>query len=296
MTVDPAQAGLVAAGALLYGVRARTLRRRGTPLPPARLAWATLALAALLAAIVSPLYALGEHDFFWAHMLVHVLVGDVAPLLAVLALSVVLLGPARRALRSVHPVALLLLWALNLYLWHLPALYDAALAHEPVHLLQHVLFFLTGLALWSVVIEPLPLRAPLAAGWKLLYLVAVQLLMMGLAMVFVWSSTAFYGRYASAAPTWGLSALDDQRLGGIVMLAEGNLVLIGAFAWVFLRALAADREADAAAVSEEVVVELEPSRRQRQDDERGRRDREERQEDAVRRQVEALTDVRGRGL
>lgn len=246
--MDPAQVGLVAAGALCYGLRARTLRRRGTPLPLRRRLWAALAFAVLLAALVSPLYALGENTFFWAHMLVHVLVGDAAPLLAVLAVSAALLGPVGRALRPVPPVALLLLWALNLYLWHLPALYGAALAHEPVHLLQHVFFFCTGLALWSAVIEPLPLRANLATGWKLLYLVAIQLLMMGLAMVFVWSSTVFYDRYASAAPTWGLSALDDQRLGGMVMLAEGSVVLIGAFAWVVLRALAADRKADAPAL------------------------------------------------
>src|SRR5204863_9418611 len=87
----------------------------------------------LLAALVSPVDYLGEHYLFSMHMTQHILLGDIAPLLLLLSLSRVIMRPATRRLTNVErklgpfasPVAFIALWFLLLYLWHIPALYDA---------------------------------------------------------------------------------------------------------------------------------------------------------------------------
>src|SRR3954463_2465849 len=100
------------------------------------------AILALLGALASPVDGLGDHYLFSAHMLQHVLLGDIAPLLLLLSLSRVIMRPATRRLVRVeralgpfaHPVTGLVLWLVLMYFWHVPALYDAALRHPVVHL------------------------------------------------------------------------------------------------------------------------------------------------------------------
>jgi cytochrome c oxidase assembly factor CtaG len=140
----------------------------------------------------------------------HLVIGDIAPLLVVL-------GGLRV---RVHPLAALPLWALNLGLWHLTPLYDAALDHTALHALQHALFFSCGVLLWSALLEPF------AAGWKFAYVGAMWLVSMAVAQVFLWSGHAYYARYA----------LDDQRAGGGVMLVEGSTVMLGVVVWLLLLA------------------------------------------------------------
>ena len=96
------------------------------------------------------------------HMLQHLLIGDLAPLLLALGLSGPLLRPllapkpVQRLQVLTHPLVALPLWALNLCVWHLPVLYDAALDHPLVHALQHVCFLTGGLLLWSTLLGLLP--------------------------------------------------------------------------------------------------------------------------------------------
>ena len=96
-------------------------------------------------ALNSPIDALGEQDFFFVHMLQHVLLGDLAPLCFVAGLTgpvlrpVLALRPVDRLRVLTHPLVALPLWAVNLYVWHLPFLYQAALAPLAVHALEHFL-------------------------------------------------------------------------------------------------------------------------------------------------------------
>src|ERR671939_354345 len=194
----------------LYARRVRTLRRRGTPVEPWR-PW---------------LFGLG--------------IG-----LALLALAAALSGPILRpvlALRAVnalrflaHPLVALPLWAIDLYVWHLPFLYQAALHHDSFHALEHLLFFTCGGLMWAPVLEVLPAPEWFGTGWKLGYIVAVRLIETVLGNVFIWSGTVFYPYYEHAHPLWGISALHDPGLAGAVMMLEGSLVTIAALAWLFLR-------------------------------------------------------------
>ena len=132
----------VALAAVAYALRARTLRRRGVPLPRWRMALFALGIALLVLAFAAPIAAIGERELFSFHMLQHVLIGDLAPLCLLAGLSGPLLRPLL-ALRPVerlrvlaHPAVALPIWAVNLYVWHLPVLYEGAVAHSAVHALD----------------------------------------------------------------------------------------------------------------------------------------------------------------
>jgi cytochrome c oxidase assembly factor CtaG len=232
--------------AALYYRRARALARRGQPVPGWRQAsfWTGIALVVL--ALNSPIDNLGEEHFFFMHMLQHVILGDLAPLCFVAGMTGPILRPVL-ALPGVdrlrvlaHPLVALPLWALDLYVWHVPFLYDAALHHDSVHALEHFLFFTFGCLMWEPVLETLPAPVWFGTGMKLGYVAVVRLLETILGNVFIWSSTAFYGVYRHP-PQWGITPVHDLNLGGVVMMAEGSIVTICLLAWLFLR-LAAEGE------------------------------------------------------
>jgi cytochrome c oxidase assembly factor CtaG len=240
-SAEPAQLVPLALVGALYARRAVRLHRRGRPVPRARLACFAAGLLVLLLAVVSPVDTIGETRLFWMHMLQHVLIGDVAPLLVVLGLTGPLLRPVLalpgviRLRGLAHPLVALPLWALDLALWHVPVLYDAALAHDTVHALEHALFLLCGTLVWAAVLEPIPGPEWFGAGRKAVFVVVMWFYALGLSQVFIWSQHAFYARYVHAPRLWGMSALADQRLGGGVMLVEGSFVMLGALVWVLLR-------------------------------------------------------------
>jgi cytochrome c oxidase assembly factor CtaG len=140
-----------------------------------------------------------------------------------------------------HPFVALPLWAVNLYVWHVPFLYQAAIHHTAVHALEHALFFTCGALMWSPVLETLPAPAWFGTGWKLGYIAIVRLIETVLGNVFIWSSSVFYPWYEEGLPRWGIDAVKDQNLAGVVMMAEGGMVTLAALAWLFLR-LAAEGE------------------------------------------------------
>jgi len=221
---------------LLYWLRARELARKARPVPRIRQLAFYAGLAVAVAALVSPLDWIAEHRLLWVHMLQHLLLGDIAPLLVVLGMNRGLLRPllALRAIRRLrglaHPLVALPLWTADLYVWHLRVLYQAALQHDGVHALEHACFFTCGALMWGAVIEPLPGPVWFGRGWKALYTLAVRTAGGVLGNLFVWAGHAFYPYYAlrNAAP------LTDQRIAGAIMFTEGSLITLGAFAWLFL--------------------------------------------------------------
>ena len=174
-------------------------------------------------------------------MLQHVLIGDLAPLCLVIGMTgpvlrpVLALRPVERLRVLTHPFVALPLWALDLYVWHIPYLYEAALHNTVVHAVEHASFFTFGALMWAPVLETLPAPVWFGTGWKLGYIVIVRMIETVLGNIFVWSSSVFYPSYRHVDPLWGISAVHDQNLAGIVMMAEGGLVTLAAFAWLFLR-------------------------------------------------------------
>jgi putative membrane protein len=250
---EPAVLAPMALLVYLYVRRFIAARReaggRGAGWPQA-LAFAGGVLA-LLAALVSPIDRLGEDYLFSAHMLQHVLLGDVAPLLLLLSLSRVIMRPVTRRLVSLerrlgplaHPVAALVLWLFLLYLWHVPALYDAALEHGALHLLEHASFFVAGVAIWWPLVQPVPMRRRMTGLWPLAYIGAAKFGLAALGLYLTWSGTAIYEYYEHVPRIWGLSPAEDQSVGGAIMMVEQSLTFVVVLAWVFVRMLA-QSEAD----------------------------------------------------
>ena len=240
-TFDPLQLAPVLLAALAYGMRARTLRRRGTPMPRWRVLLFATGIALLLLAFASPVASIGERELFSLHMLQHVVMGDLAPLCLLAGLSgrmlrpLLALRPVERLRVLANPAVALPIWAVDLYVWHVPFLYEAAVRHSTVHAIEHVCFFTAGLIVWLPVLETLPAPEWFGTGPKLAYIAVVRVLETILGNVFVWSGTVFYGVYDQGEELWGIGPLQDQGLAGAVMMIEGSLVTIVALAWLFLR-------------------------------------------------------------
>lgn len=226
--------------AALYARRVRSLARTPRAVPGWRQACFLGGIGLIVAVLVSPAGHVAD-ELFWVHMAEHLLIADVAALLIVLGLTGPLLAPLLRVRRLgwlralTHPLVALPLWAADLYLWHLPALYQGAVEHPALHALEHGLFIGFGVAGWMALLGPLPRPAWFGNLAKLLYVLAVRLVGAVLANVLLWSSVV-YPRYAAGERIWGLAPATDQKIGAGIMMIEGSLVTLGLFAWLFLRA------------------------------------------------------------
>jgi putative membrane protein len=237
-SASPAQTLPILLGALLYAIRARKLG----PRLPAWRAWCFAGgIAVLLLAVVSPVDPIGERDLFWAHMLQHVLIGDLAALLIVLGVSGPILRPVlslpavQRMRWLMHPAVALPLWAANLYVWHFTALYEIALRNDLVHALEHACFLGFGILVWAPLFEPLPGPVWFGTGAKLLYVLAMRFVTTILGNIFWWSSTVFYPTYVAGEARYGYSPLEDQAMAGTVMMAETGLVTLVVVLVLFFR-------------------------------------------------------------
>jgi len=207
-------------------------------------------MLALLAALVSPIDGLGEDYLFSAHMVQHVLLGDIAPLLILLGLSRVIMRPATRRLMRIerrlgplaHPATGIVIWLALMYLWHVPALYDAAAEHAGVHLLEHASFFTAGVALWWPLIQPVPMRRRLTGLQPLAYIASAKAGLAALGLYLAWSSAALYPYYERTPRIWGLSPVEDQNVGGVIMMVEQSFTLVLVMVVLFMRMLAQSEE------------------------------------------------------
>jgi cytochrome c oxidase assembly factor CtaG len=244
---------------LLFGQAFLRLRRRGrhdhAPWSRALLFTAGVALATL--ALVSPLDAVGDSYLLSAHMLEHVLIGDAAPALILVALrgpllffflpaaiigALARLEPLRTLLSFLlRPRVSLAVWAMVIAAWHVPAAYDYTLTHQTVHDLEHGCFLLAGLLVWSQLVDPARRRA-LTVGGRLACAVALFWMGSVLSDVLIFSFRPLYPAYAAQAERlFGLSPFRDQQLAGLVMTGEQLLSLGTCAVLLLLPALRARR-------------------------------------------------------
>jgi putative membrane protein len=225
--------------ALLYWWRATHLAERGRPVP----LWRQMSFAAGLLVIALSLVGLGaiSDELLYGHMVEHLLIGDLAAILLVLGLTrpllqpILAIRPFDRLRVLAHPAVALPLWAIDLYVWHVPALYEATLRSAPVHALEHGMFILFGCLMWMPVLGPLPKPAWFNAGWKVVYVIGVRLVGALLGNVFIWSGTVFYPVYEAGDAQHHISPLTDQGVAGAIMMGEGMIVTLAVLAWAFLK-------------------------------------------------------------
>jgi putative membrane protein len=234
--------------AVAYLARRRAVRGEGAradDAPAWRMCCFLVALAAGLAALISPLDSLAD-QLFVMHMVQHVLLLDVVPILAIVGLTKVLLRPLTRSITRVErragvladPVFAVAFYVLVIWAWHIPAAYDDALRHGGVHLVEHVSFLAAGSLYWWHLLSPIRARRRLRGMGPVLYMASTKVLVGALGMALAFAPSALYAYYEHRARVWGLSASADQSLAGIVMAVEQSIVMGIALVVLFVRALA----------------------------------------------------------
>jgi putative membrane protein len=224
---------------VLYALRVHALRDTPRAVPAIRQA----SFYGGLVLVVATLTLTGSlsDELFAAHMAEHLLIADLGALLLVLGLTGPLLAPVLRIrvfdrLRVLaHPAVAFPLWALDLYLWHVPALHEAAVRSAGVHALQHLAFVAFGANMWMALLGPLPKPAWFGNLARLVYVIAVRLTGAVLGNVFVFGGRTFYDVYAAGERAHGISPGADQNAAGAIMMIEGSLLTLALFAWLFAR-------------------------------------------------------------
>jgi putative membrane protein len=237
----------------IYAWRWRTVRKtggaRGAPISKLVL-WLT-GIACLFVALVSPVDRLGE-QFASFHMVQHLLIADLAPIALTLALTKQILRPATRRITRVeraagpfgHPAFGVVAYVLAMWIWHIPGMYDAALRHGGVHVLEHLTFAAAGLLYWWHLLSPIRSRMRLGGMGPVLYMASTKILVGLLGILLAFAPSVLYGFYETGGTRWGLSALDDQHVAGLVMALEQSIVMGIALAYLFIRMLAESEEED----------------------------------------------------
>jgi putative membrane protein len=246
-SLQPQVIAALALVAAVYWWRMRDLHRarRFSGRDWARVASFAAGVAVLFFALCSPIDTVGEERLFAVHMLQHLLLADIAPILLLLGLTRAFMRPAVRRLRPVeealgplaHPIVALVALVATMWAWHVPALYELALDHPWAHALEHAMFFTTGVAFWWFLIEPVPPRHRLKGPASIAYLSTAKLLMGALGLVLAFSPSAIYDNYERVPEAWGMSPVTDLNVGGLEMMLEQSLVLVVVFAIAFSRML-----------------------------------------------------------
>ena len=235
---------LLSVSIVLYAIGLRRLWRhagRGRGVSALQMLAFAAGWLTLIVALVSPLDPLGS-QLFSAHMVQHELLMIVAAPLLVLgrplaawawalpfqwrrAVGHFFHAPAWRGpwLFVTGPFVAWVLHALALWIWHVPFLFDAALANEGVHTLQHATFFLTALVFWWSILGAATRKE---RGIALLSLFTTMVHTGALGALLTLAKTPWYPSYFQTAPIYGLDALEDQQLGGLIMWVPAGFVYI----------------------------------------------------------------------
>ena len=250
-TFDPGPILLLGTVTGAYVVRWRAVRRQeGTLAVPFWRLWVFLAgIACAAAALISPIDSLAE-KLFVMHMLQHVLLLDAAAVLCILGLTKVLLRPVTRRVQRLeraagpigHPVFAVVFYVAAMWVWHIPALYDAALAHPVLHALEHLTFASAGALYWWHLLSPIRSRHRLGGMGPVVYMLSTKLLVGLLGIGLTFTPHALYDHYSGG--TWGLSADEDEELAGALMAVEQSIVMGVALAWLFVRMLEESQRSD----------------------------------------------------
>jgi cytochrome c oxidase assembly factor CtaG len=198
----------------------------------------------VLVALCSPVDRLAEQLFFM-HMVQHLLLLDLAPILVLLGQTKVILRPLTRRLMRIeqaagalaHPVFAIVLYVAVMAFWHVPALYDTALEHPVAHVLEHITFGLAGGLYWWHLLSPIRARRRLGGMGPVVYMLATKVLVGLLGIMLAFAPDAIYSFYERQPGYWGLSPGTDQAVGGLIMALEQSIVMGIALVFLFVRAL-----------------------------------------------------------
>jgi putative membrane protein len=221
------------------------MRRRLALGPPASLwqiASFCTALVVLLLSLNGPVHDLSDYYLFSVHMVQHLVLTLIFPPLLLAGIPGWLLRPLV-VRRGVLPLARILsrpwvaavLFSFSIGVWHLGVFYDLMMRSHEVHIATHLMFMVTATIMWWPVMSPMPELPRLSPGLAILYVFLVGIPMQVVGAFVTFADGVLYPWYTVAPRTWGLTPLDDQKLGGLLMWIPGNLWLFGAIAVLFFQ-------------------------------------------------------------
>ena len=193
-----------------------------------------------------PIHDVSEDHLFFVHMIQHTMFSLVAPPLLLLGLPAWLLrsvlAPVFPALRFLtRPLIAFVIFNGVVAGTHWPTLVNASVTSEPVHLGLHLLLVGSALLMWWPVLDPLPELRRLSPPAKMVYLFLQSILPTVPASFLTFADTAIYSAYVEAPRLWGISAVTDQMVAGLIMKIVGGLLLWLAIAIVFFKWYAAEQ-------------------------------------------------------
>jgi putative membrane protein len=232
---------LLLAGSYLLGVG--PLRRRfklGPPVSWGRISLYLSGVLCLLVALEGPIHELSDYYLFGAHMVQHMLLVYAAPPLLLLGMPGWLLRPILRlpgvfklARAVTRPMPALIAFNAVFALYHVPAYYNAVLENHPLHIAAHLLFIVLAVITWWPILSPMPDLPPLAYPVRMLYVFGETFSGFLVGAFVTNAPTVLYPFYAEAPRTWGLSPMDDQKIGGLIMWIVGGAYLLFVFSAIF---------------------------------------------------------------
>ena len=188
------------------------------------------------------LHDLSDYYLFSAHMVQHLLLTLAAPPLLIMGTPGWMLRPALRW-RGVGPAARWLtgaprcfaIFSVVLAVWHLPPVYDLAMTYHSLHIVQHLCFMVAATLMWWPVLSPLPELPRLSYPLQMLYLFLLTIPMSIIAICIGYADHVLYPAYASVPRVWGLTPLQDQLIGALIMWIPGGLFLFAIISLVFFK-------------------------------------------------------------
>jgi putative membrane protein len=238
----------------LYEWRARVQRRTaaaGEPRGPSVAQRASFVggLLILFLSLNGPLHDLSDYYLFSAHMVQHlVLTLWVPPLLLagtpgwMLRPALSVPGVASLARRVTGVTGAFVIFNVVVAAWHLPDLYNTAMAYHPVHIAQHLMFLVSATLMWWPLLSPLPELPRLAYPGQMLYCFLMSIPMSLVAIYVALADHVLYPAYSAAPRLWGITPLADQQIGGLIMWVPGGLFFFVVMSVVFFKWSAAGRD------------------------------------------------------
>lgn len=204
--------------------------------------WMT-AVAIIFFALNGPLHELADESSFAGHMVQHMLlmlvmppflIGGLPPELVSRTLEVGWVRALGRFLT--HPAVAFVTYNVVFIGWHVPAAYNAALVDHDLHIVQHLTFMAAAVMMWWPVVDPVPELERIPTGPLLMLYIFAFWIPSGITAAFItFSDEVLYPWYADAPRPWGLDALEDQVLGGVIMWVPGMLIFLIAVSFAFFR-------------------------------------------------------------
>jgi len=201
-----------------------------------------VALVVMFFSLNGWLHDLSDEYLFSAHMVQHLLLALVVAPLMIMGTPGELLRPAL-GLPGVRPIANWLtkpahcfaIFNVVVAAWHLPPAYNYALAHHPIHIVQHLMFLVASVLMWWPVLSPLPELPRLSYPGQMLYLFLMSIPMAIVSVYISYADTVLYPLYASAPRIWGISPMSDQMIGGLIMWIPGGLFFYTIISIIFFK-------------------------------------------------------------